>query len=1118
MNKTFTFDVFLSHSSKDKAVVRDLANRLRADGLKVWFDEWVLKPGDSIPAKLEEGLERSRVLVLCMSANAFGSEWSQLEAGTFRYRDPLNKERRFIPLRLDEAPIKGSLAQFLYISWRPSDRAQQYPKLLEGCRSPAKPAAGNSIVAERIITLERRPGVIYAYAFLPRQQRVLTGGRDNTARLWGLEKGRCLREFKHGASVWTVALTADGNRVITAGAEKTIRVWDVKTGRCLNILKQESAIDDVALSQDNQHIIFGSRTDEVLLWDFPKGQYLHRLKGHSGYVTSVSWSTDQLRVLSGDVYGEIRLWDIKTGLCLGLLNGHTDVILSLVWSNDDRHVLSAGFDKTIRLWEVETGRCLRVLEGHTNVVRNVAWHADQRLAVSGSNDSTVRLWDIEAGRCLTVLEGHTSEIITVAWHTDGYHVFSGDASGHIHVWDLSAFVREDQGQAVSTAPEQIQYTNAKVLLVGESGVGKTGLSNFLAHGNKVEPDKPLLSTDGAWATQWALPHDKKKTDVDREIWLWDFAGQVDYRLVHQLFMDDTAAAVLVFNPQTENPFDGLGQWDRDLQKAARQLFAKLLVGARVDRGGLVVSANSVMKFMTKRGFAQPLHLTSALTGEGCDQLREAIVEAINWKNIPETTSPVLYHRLKQEILGLRDNGLVLLRLSELNQRMEMTLRDEQFETSELEAVVGLLSGPGMIQRLDFGGFILLRPEVLSRYAAAVVRKVRQHPQELGCIREDELLTGDLDYQDFQRLPREDEAVVLRALLETFISRAWCLRQSTDGTAILTFPSYFRRERPEKPTHPSVIVTYRFDGPTEDIYATLVVRLHYTVAFESTELWRSAADFKTQTGAALGFTLTRESEGTSRLEVYFEPEVDQNSRVLFLRYIHNHLLEHAKNVVRLRNYSCANKKCDAFGQVFPDHAKISNALSSGKKVFCTDCGKPILLRDLLEEKFDSPETAAKAHKLEAESQVAIDNERRELILTGHAFSIVAEAGQMYRSYANSDHGIDGEIEFKDNEGRLSGKRLHVQLKSDDSHLGKREHDGPQILKLENPEWAKYWQQQSYTVMLVMQTSSGEIRWMDMSSYLEKESGREREVKEIVFKGELFDAKSVSEWRKRVIESK
>src|SRR5260221_4345888 len=137
MPDEFPYDVFLSHSAKDKAVVRDVAERLRKDGVKVWFDEWVLKPGDSIEspqsktAKIEEGLERSRVLVLCMSANAFGSDWAQLESGTFRFRDPLNKERRFLPLRLDDAPIKGSLAQFLYINWLPASRDQEYAKLLE---------------------------------------------------------------------------------------------------------------------------------------------------------------------------------------------------------------------------------------------------------------------------------------------------------------------------------------------------------------------------------------------------------------------------------------------------------------------------------------------------------------------------------------------------------------------------------------------------------------------------------------------------------------------------------------------------------------------------------------------------------------------------------------------------------------------------------------------------------------------------------------------------------------------------------------------------------------------------------------------------------------------------
>jgi len=39
MSAHFDYDVFISHSSKDKPVVLELANRLKQDGLRVWLDE-----------------------------------------------------------------------------------------------------------------------------------------------------------------------------------------------------------------------------------------------------------------------------------------------------------------------------------------------------------------------------------------------------------------------------------------------------------------------------------------------------------------------------------------------------------------------------------------------------------------------------------------------------------------------------------------------------------------------------------------------------------------------------------------------------------------------------------------------------------------------------------------------------------------------------------------------------------------------------------------------------------------------------------------------------------------------------------------------------------------------
>src|SRR5262249_3958157 len=156
-------------------------------------------------------------------------------------------------------------------------------------------------------------------------------------------------------------------------------------------------------------------------------------------------------------------------------------------------------------------------------------------------------------------------------------------------------------------------------------------------------------------SQLKLPHDASTSDIEREIWLWDFGGQADYRLVHQLFMDETSLAVLVFNPQTENPFEGLGQWDRALQRAARRKFQKLLVAGRCDRGGVTVSRASVERFREERGFVRFLE-SSANTGEGCAELHKAIVENIDWNEIPWTSSPRVFKLLKDTIVNLKDEG------------------------------------------------------------------------------------------------------------------------------------------------------------------------------------------------------------------------------------------------------------------------------------------------------------------------------------------------------------------------------------------------------------------------------------------------------------------------------
>src|SRR5579872_2877623 len=131
----YEYDVFLSHSTDDKPAVRELAERLKTDGLRVCFDEWEIQPGDQILRKIGELLEQSRTLVLIMSTRAFASKWATLESHMVLFSDPTNTQRRFIPLLLDNAEIPAILRQFAYVDWR--QRAEeQYARLLAACRPP----------------------------------------------------------------------------------------------------------------------------------------------------------------------------------------------------------------------------------------------------------------------------------------------------------------------------------------------------------------------------------------------------------------------------------------------------------------------------------------------------------------------------------------------------------------------------------------------------------------------------------------------------------------------------------------------------------------------------------------------------------------------------------------------------------------------------------------------------------------------------------------------------------------------------------------------------------------------------------------------------------------------
>jgi len=551
-------------------------------------------------------------------------------------------------------------------------------------------------------------------------------------------------------------------------------------------------------------------------------------------------------------------------------------------------------------------------------------------------------------------------------------------------------------------------------------------------------------------------------------------------------MDQTALALFVFDPQHDNPFDSLAEWDKAIIKVAKDINpTKILVAARCDRGGITVSERKIQQFCKKHHIADFIR-TEAKFDKNCNELKILIAKHLPWDNIPYVSTPTRFKTLKDAIADIRSKSAtdsdqpILIRFAELYQRLQLLLPRESFSKVDLRTVVSLLAGQYLITVLS-DDFVLLQPERLNAYASAIIRAARESKDEMGSLLECDVLEARIDFKGLDRLPKADEAILLREIVQLFIDRALCLREDVSG-GLLVFPSYFNRDKPDIPSHPSTFVTYSFEGPIDEIYATLVVHLHYSGTFRYTDLWKNAADFVSSSQKRVGFKLTKKPEGIAEITAYFEHGTPDDTQALFERYIADHLQKKDPNVKRDRHYTCFHSKED------------------------------ISLLNHHEELVNSAAIAQAAQNLDATARCGI--------LEALAKLIANTANQIYREYHGPDIGVDAEIEFKLTSGEFSGKgsgqRVYLQLKSGDSHLTKRKTDGQEIFYIKNPYHAHAWQSQPCDVYLVIRTSDKPIRWMNITEYLKTKTKEEGKLPvQIVFSGEPFSIAALHRLRTTVL---
>jgi len=292
--------------------------------------------------------------------------------------------------------------------------------------------------------MEGHEFTVWSLAITPDGQKIISGGQDATIRLWDFKTGRELHKFVgHDGPVYRLVVMPDGKKLVSiADKDLAVKVWDLEQYDLLSSLAPNSAhVTSLAVSPDKRFIVTGGEDGKTRFWDVDRGVLLRTIE-HDRPLYSMMISPDGRHLLCGSKRnpgerdpGTVWIWDFELGSLLRTLEGHRGHVTTITMTADSRYVLSGDQDGNIYLWDLETGTLLKTMAGHRGPVLSLEITADNQHIISGSIDGTVRVWILRGGVLLAELH-HTENVHSLTVTPDYRHIITGSMDGLVEVWDF----------------------------------------------------------------------------------------------------------------------------------------------------------------------------------------------------------------------------------------------------------------------------------------------------------------------------------------------------------------------------------------------------------------------------------------------------------------------------------------------------------------------------------------------------------------------------------------------------------------------------------------------------------------------------------------------------------
>jgi len=872
----------------------------------------------------------------------------------------------------------------------------------------------------------------------------------------------------HTSVVNHLVWSPDSNILASSGNDKNINIWDIKTGNRLKTLRlHNNPLDLLDWSPDGNYLISASSDTRLVYW-IPTTGFNKQKRKHSFHSKCARWSPNGQLIVAATYNNDIFLIDSQWDTLSKRLTNFSSNVNCIAWCDKEKIIAVGLSNKTVEIWNIQTKKKIQVLEGHTSEIAEIHISYDGSFLATLAVDESMRIWRTDIWETVAVVElpryavtssGYFDRVLRSAidFHPQKLMLISTIAGyPTIYLWNLDPEVLLAGGTKFRTT----HYSNAKVVLTGESGVGKSGLCLVLT-GHDFSPTESTHARNITTLSNEQIHLEDGRTET-REIILWDLAGQPGYRVFHRQHLDDAAVGLVLFDSRNEiNPLAGIKFWSNALSDARHgSPLKKLLIISRIDRGGPEVSDERLIEACEENDFDDYCE-TSSKRGDGVTKLKEMILSMIDWDTISKVSTPEIFFQMKMFLVSEKKSGRVLHRRNELLHRFRQTEAGCNATDEILDTCVERLDAAGLLKPLSFGDFILLQPELLDAYSAWLAQAAHKEPDGLGFIHESDARKGCFP-MDLDRSLKgtSDEELLLMATIEDLLARGIALRQSTIKGNMIVFPSELRTDMKPHPAMFNRQVRYLFEGPLKAIYATLSVYLTHSPTFKKERFYCNAATYHSLDEGLCGFSMDypdQKNETLGRITVFFDNEVKRTTKITFLSYVYNHIerLAFKSKLERERIYECG---CTyEIPTVTIDECKRQKRGS----VFCPMCGEKHELDEMTGNKniedigFDT-ELQRSSEEIERQKRLTV-MEYRDSYKEYHVFLCHNSKDKPDIRILSKRLREFGIVPWLDEDGILAGEQFVAEIEKIIDQV-------PAVAIIFGQNWLGKWQEQEYYAII------------------------------------------------------